>query len=170
MRLEKEKLGETKRIQGTACGNGHVLFSIHGEGHWRGVDCPAHLKVPERFSRGSIQRDEISFCIAGEQQSTSSREHARPCRRDMAKLPLYLAACWIDSAQRTPVRLCLVGRKIGAAIISMAHLIGLRRRAEDVALLSRGYVKEIGSRIEAGGHPVRRAQCAWTNRSTLGRG
>src|SRR5579863_6445577 len=126
--------------------------------------------MPKRFSRGGIQRDEISFCIAGEQQSTSSREHARPCRRDMAKLPLHLAACWIDSAQRAPVRLCFIGRKVGAAVISMAHLIGLRGSTEYVALLSRRHIKEIGPRIEAGGHPVRRSQRARTNCSTPGRG
>src|SRR5271167_4633044 len=87
----------------------------------------------------------------------------------MAKLPLYLPARRINSAKSARVWHGFIGRKIGAAVISMAHVVGLRRRAEDVALLTRGYIKESGSRIEAGGHPVGRAQRPWANRSTLWR-
>src|SRR5271154_890331 len=87
----------------------------------------------------------------------------------MAKLPLYLAARGIDGAQRSPVWFCFVGRKIGAAVISMAHIIRLRRSAEDVALLARGYIEKTGSGIEAWRHPVRGTQCSRANRSPLGR-
>src|SRR5580700_5432946 len=87
----------------------------------------------------------------------------------MPKLPLHLTSRRIDGAKRAPVRLRFIGRKIGAAIISMAHLVGLRRRAEDVALLARRHIKEPGSRVEARGHPVCSPQRPRANRSPLRR-
>src|SRR5580704_8474672 len=87
----------------------------------------------------------------------------------MAKLPLHLAACGINGAQRAPIRLCLIGGEIGAAVVSMAHFVGLWRGAEDVALLSRRNIKETGSRVEAWGHPVGGAERSRANRPPLRR-
>src|ERR1700676_479339 len=86
----------------------------------------------------------------------------------MAEFPLYLAAGGVDGAKRAPVRLCFIGRKIGASVVSVAHLVGLWRGAEDVTLLARSYIEKTGLRIEAWGHPVGGAQRSWANRASLG--
>src|SRR5579864_2556111 len=86
----------------------------------------------------------------------------------MAELPLHLAACRINSTKRAPVWLCLVGREIGAAVISVAHLVGLRRSAKDVALLARSHIEKTGLGVETWRHPIRGAQCSWANCSSFG--
>src|SRR5207245_7973682 len=67
---------QAKRVQRAACGDGHVFSPIDGEGHRRCVDCAPHLEMPKRLAGGRIERDEISFGIAGKQQSSRVRKHA----------------------------------------------------------------------------------------------
>src|SRR5712691_10688049 len=65
-------LWQSERIEGAACGDGNVFLSIHSKGYGRGIDRAAHLEVPERFARGRVQSDEVSFGVAREHQASSS--------------------------------------------------------------------------------------------------
>src|SRR6267154_5697501 len=87
----------------------------------------------------------------------------------MLPLPLDFSVGWIDSAQRTPERRGIIVRKISAAVIRMPWLIGLRRSAENIALLARGHVKETGLRVERGRHPVGRSRRTRTDTAAIRR-
>src|SRR5712671_5008073 len=88
----------------------------------------------------------------------------------MLPLPLDFSVGRIDSAQRTPKRRGVIVRKIRAAVIRMPWLIGLRRRAENIALLARGHIKETGLRIERWRHPVGRSRRTRTDTAAIRRG
>ena len=64
------KLGQTKSVQRTSRSNGDVLFSVYGESHRRGIDCSAGLEVPDGLTASGVQRDEISFRVAGEKKAS----------------------------------------------------------------------------------------------------
>src|SRR5205807_236608 len=83
---------------------------------------------------------------------------------------LDFSVCWIDSAQRPPERRGIIVRKIGAAVIRVPRLIGLRRRAENVALFARGHVKETSLRVERWRHPVGRSRRTRTDAAAIRRG
>src|SRR5258708_8739926 len=85
----------------------------------------------------------------------------------MLPFPLDFSTGRIDSAQRTPKRRGIIVRKISAAIIRMPWLIGLRRRAENIALFARGHVKETSLRIERWRHPVGRSRRTRTNAAAI---
>src|SRR5258705_5229031 len=87
----------------------------------------------------------------------------------MLPLPLDFSTGRIDSAQRTPERRGIIVRKISAAVIRMPWLIGLRRRAENVALFARGHVKETSLRIERWRHPVGRSRRTRTDTAAIRR-
>ena len=53
--LGEESLGKTKRIECAPSGDGDVFSSINGKSHWRALNFPAGLKVPEHMARSSIQ-------------------------------------------------------------------------------------------------------------------
>src|SRR5215831_461005 len=82
----------------------------------------------------------------------------------MAEFPLNQSAPRVNRAQGSPVRFRFVGRKIGTAVIGMTCFVGLRRSAEDVALLSCTHIEEAGLYVEAWGHPVCGTQGARTYR------
>src|SRR5712672_1520195 len=87
----------------------------------------------------------------------------------MLPFPLDFSICWIDSAQRTPERRGIIVRKISAAVIRMPWLIGLRRRAENVALFARRHIKETGLRVERWRHPVGRSRRTGTDAAAIRR-
>src|SRR5579862_9137014 len=72
----------------------------------------------------------------------------------MLKFPLDFSILRIDRAQCAPVRLGIIGRKIGAAVVCVPGFVGLRRGAEFIALLTRIHVEEAGLRIEGWRFPV----------------
>src|SRR5712671_5087782 len=88
----------------------------------------------------------------------------------MLPFPLDFSGSRIDSAQRTPERRGIIVRKIGAAVIRMPCLIGLRRRAEDVALFARRHIKETSLRVERWRHPVGRSRRTRTDAAAIRRG
>ena len=57
---------------------------------------------------------------------------------------LMSPVCRIDRAQRAGVRLTLRRGNVGAAVKRMPGFIGLRRGAEDIALLADVHVEEPG--------------------------
>src|SRR5580704_5074041 len=142
---QENELWEAKGVDCAAGGDGDVLFAVDGKCHRRSINCTTHLKVPERFSGNAIQGDEVAFGVAREDESTGGRKHTRPGWREVFKLPFHFADLRIDGPKRSPVGLSLVGRKVSAAVIGMSGLVGLRRSAEDVALLACGYIEEICS-------------------------
>src|SRR5712671_5630037 len=87
----------------------------------------------------------------------------------MFPFPLDFSTGRIDSAQRPPERRGVIVRKISAAVIRMPWLIGLRRSAENIALLARGHVKETGLRVERWRHPVRRSRRTRTDAAAIRR-
>src|SRR4029077_20011450 len=100
------------------------------------------LKVPQRFARSGIQGNEVALSVTSEDESTGRGKYAGPCRRGMLPFPLHFSGVRIDRSQRPGERCGIVIRKIGAAVIGVTRFVGLRRRAEDVALLARSHVKE----------------------------
>src|SRR5882757_6310685 len=87
----------------------------------------------------------------------------------MLPLPLDFPGARIDGAQRTPERRGIIVRKIRAAVIRMPWLIGLRRRAENIALFARGHIKETSLRVERWRHPVGRSSRTRTDAATIRR-
>src|SRR5262249_22940866 len=58
----------------------YVLLSIDRVGHGRGDDACATLKMPQCFSAFRIERDEIPFRVASEDDSSGRRKRPRPAR------------------------------------------------------------------------------------------
>src|SRR5262249_23471296 len=129
----------------------------------------AHLEMPEWLSSSRVESNEVAFGIAREDQPSSSRQDSGPCRRCMAELPLHFPGLRRDGAQSTPIRFSFIRGKVRAAIVGVPCFVGLRRGAEDVALLTRGHIEEARLRVEAGRHPVRCAQGSGANGVALWR-
>ena len=96
-------------------------------------------------------------------------KHPGPGRGCVLERPLYLPSRRINGLQKTAIRPSLFGRKICAAVIGMAGLVGLRSRAENVALIACSHIEERRLRIVGRGHEVRRPQRARANRTPFGR-
>ena len=65
----QHRLWQSKGIHCAARCNCHTLFSVDRKGHGRGIDCAAHLKMPDRFAGCRVKGDEVSFRVAAEHQA-----------------------------------------------------------------------------------------------------
>src|SRR4029077_11267042 len=81
----------------------------------------------------------------------------------MLDLPLYLPCFRIDRLQKSEIRFSLLRWKICAAIKSVACLIGLWSRAENVALVACRHVEQPSLRIVGRRHKICRTQSSRTN-------
>src|ERR1700686_3996270 len=88
----------------------------------------------------------------------------------MTELPLHLSGRRIDRAQRTPIRFGFVRGEIRAAVVSVPGFVRLRGGAEDVALLTRGYVEPSSLWIVGRRHPVGGAEGSGTHGVAFERG
>src|ERR1700678_257698 len=87
--------------------HGHVLFPLHGVRNRRRADRTSECAPPKDFSRAGIQRDEVTFLISGESQTTLGCENSRPGLREMWELPLLF------TAQRVECHYCSTSSVIG---------------------------------------------------------
>src|SRR5437870_9138754 len=67
---------QTKREEGVAGSNRHVLLSFDFEGHRTGGDLASKARIPEKRAGTRIERVEVSFTSAGEEQIGGGRENS----------------------------------------------------------------------------------------------
>src|SRR5215468_433455 len=74
------KLRQCECKECRSCSDRNVLFSVDRERYRSGINSGATLEMPQSFPCCGIQRDEISFGVSRENQSSRGRKYARPTR------------------------------------------------------------------------------------------
>src|SRR5215475_8555751 len=83
--------------------NRHVLFAVHQKADRISVDPTAGLKAPERFARLSVEREEIPFAAAAEDQPPGSRKQSGHGVRMCFEFPPYFAGLRLQRFHRAVV-------------------------------------------------------------------
>src|SRR2546423_213431 len=91
-------IAERKREQRVSGVDGDVLSAVHGEAHRAAVDLPAERDLPQQGARPRVERVEIAFLAAAEQQIGCGGENARPGGVAHLELPLRVERLRIERA------------------------------------------------------------------------
>src|SRR5215470_12800088 len=92
------RLRQAEGEESRAGGYGNVLSAVDGVGHRRRINRSAALEVPQGFASGGVERDEVAFGVAGEDQPAIRRKNARPGWRRVFPFPCYFAGLGIECA------------------------------------------------------------------------
>src|SRR5262245_63441509 len=81
----------------------HMLLAIHQKADRIGRDPPAGLKSPERFARIGVEREEIPFTAAAENQPPGGRKQPGHGVRMRSEFPPYFAGLRLQRFHRAVV-------------------------------------------------------------------
>src|SRR5579859_4225720 len=137
---------EAEDVEDAVGGDGDALVAVDGERHGIGDNAAAGLKVPQRLSRARIERVEVTFVGARENQAPGGGEYAGPRRRVQLEFPAQLSGLSLQRFDRAP---SIVGRQLIFAAASKKGGGLVRRVALEIACadFARGHVDETGLRI-----------------------
>src|SRR6266853_2190104 len=98
LRFSSKQSRQSETVDCTSGCDGYALFAIDRECHRRSVYLSAHLEVPQRLARLSVERDEVPFRVAREYYPAGGGERSGPRWRRMTEFPFHLPGRRIDRA------------------------------------------------------------------------
>src|SRR5689334_11032647 len=94
---------EGKRVQRLVHGDEHVLVAVERVRFGRIRD-RADPRIPQRFPRGRVKRDEVAAAVAREDEMTGRREKAAATAARIRVTPRDLAGLVVDCREEIPGR------------------------------------------------------------------